>query len=85
VAPLSEECGISITASAIAFSLRAAARSSHFERFARRDGGWSAQDSSPWVVHLDKFPDPATDARSLALPAASKIEGTHLWSIISHR
>ena len=41
--------GISIAASAIVFPLRAAARSSHFEHFARRDGGWSAQSSCLWA------------------------------------
>jgi hypothetical protein len=38
--------GLAIASSAILFPLRAAAGSSHFERFARRDSGWSAQSSS---------------------------------------
>jgi hypothetical protein len=37
---------ISIAASAAVTSLRATEGSSHFKRFARRDGGWGAQSPS---------------------------------------
>jgi hypothetical protein len=44
--------GISIAASAAVTSLRAAVRSSHFKRSARRDGGWEAQSPSLCMAGL---------------------------------
>jgi hypothetical protein len=60
--------GVAIAASAIVFPLRAAASSSHFERFARRDG---------------EFPDPEACDQTPRFPAVPAIEGPRSPRIVS--
>jgi hypothetical protein len=57
---------------AIVFPLRAAARSSHFERFARRNGGWSAQSSSLWASIRANFLIREHAMRSRAFPRSPR-------------
>jgi hypothetical protein len=65
---------ISIAASAAVTFLRAAVGSSHFKRFARRDGGWGAQGPSLWVPIRANFliQAPATRARTFPRSRSSK-------------
>jgi hypothetical protein len=69
-----EKRGVAIAASAIVFPLRAATRLSHFEGFARRDGGWTAQSSSLWTSSRANFLIQGRGGRSRGLPAVPAIE-----------
>jgi hypothetical protein len=64
--------GISIAASAIGTSLRAAGGSSHFKRFARRDGGWGAQSPSLWAPIRANFLIQAPTTRARAFPRSRR-------------
>jgi hypothetical protein len=75
--------GISIAARAIDFSLRAAARSSHFERFARCDGGWSAQSSRLWASIRANFLIQPRSPRIPRSPAVPAIESSRYRKIVS--
>jgi hypothetical protein len=78
-----EKRGVAIAASAIVFPLRAAARLSHFERFARPDGGWNAQSSSLWTSSRAKFLIQGGGGRSRGLPAVPAIESPRFARIVS--
>jgi hypothetical protein len=80
---ISKKRDVEIAASAIVFPLRAAGRLSHFERFARRDGGWSAQSSSLWASIRANFLIQERATRSHAFPAVPAIESPRFRKIVS--
>jgi hypothetical protein len=83
VETISRKRGVAIAANAIVSSLRAAARLNHFERFVRRDGGWSAQSSSLWTSSRANFLIQGRASRSRGLPAVPAIESPRFAEIVS--